>query len=70
MVSARGGKHGFVYANRHDVYRALRREGKSKEDAAQIANAGHSKAGRKTMAKRAAATRRGKLAKPLRARGR
>ena len=68
MVSARGGKHGFVYANRHDVYRALRRKGKSKEDAAQIANAGHTQASRSVMARKAAKTR-GKLSKPFRARG-
>jgi uncharacterized protein (DUF302 family) len=64
MVSARGGKHGFVFRNRHDVYRALRRQGKTKEDAAQIANAGHTKTGRTTMAKKAAATR-AKLSKPF-----
>lgn len=68
MVSSRGGKHGYVAANRHDVYRALRRQGKSKEDAAQIANAGRTKLGRTVMAHKAAATR-GKLAKPLRPRG-
>jgi len=64
MVSARGGRHGFVYPNRQDVYRALRRQGKSKEDAAQIANAGHTRLGRKAMAKKAAATR-AKLSKPF-----
>jgi hypothetical protein len=57
MVSSKGGKAGFVYKNRQDVYRALRREGKSKKVAAMIANAGHSKAGRKSMAKKAARTR-------------
>lgn len=60
MVSSKGGKFGFVYKNRQDVYRALRREGKSKKVAAQIANAGHSKVGRKAMAKKAARTRKAK----------
>jgi hypothetical protein len=57
MVSARGGKAGFVYKSRHKVYRALRREGKTKKVAAMIANAGRDKAGRKSMAKKAARTR-------------
>lgn len=57
MVSSAGGKKGFVYANRQDVYRALRREGKSKSSAAAIANAGHGSAGRKKMARKAAMTR-------------
>lgn len=57
MVSSKGGKFGFVYKNRQDVYRALRREGKSKKVAAQIANAGHTKLGRKAMAKKAARSR-------------
>lgn len=69
MPSSRGGKHGFVYRDRHDTYRALRREGHTKESAARISNAGHTKVGRKVMAKKAAATRRGKLSKPFRARG-
>jgi hypothetical protein len=60
MVSSKGGKFGFVYKNRQDVYRALRRKGKSKKVAAQIANAGHSKLGRKSMAKKAARTRKAK----------
>ena len=58
MVSSRGGRHGFVYANRHDVYRALRRQGASKTKAARIANAGHTSAGRKLMARKARAKRR------------
>lgn len=58
MVSARGGKFGFVYTSRQNVYRALRREGKSKTVAAKIANAGRTKAGRKAMGKKAARTRR------------
>jgi uncharacterized protein (DUF302 family) len=57
MVSARGGKYGFVYRNRQDVYRALRRKGMTKQMAAQISNAGHTKAGRKIMARKAAISR-------------
>lgn len=57
MVSSRGGKYGFVYKNRQNVYRALIREGKPKSVAAAIANGGHTKAGRKKMAKKAARTR-------------
>lgn len=66
MVSSRGGKYGFVYKNRQDVYRALRREGKTKRAAAMIANAGHTKVGRKTMAKKAAATRKRRGGRKLR----
>jgi hypothetical protein len=57
MVSSRGGKYGYVVKSRHDVYRALRRQGKSKKVAAMIANAGRSKIGRSNMAKKAARTR-------------
>jgi hypothetical protein len=57
MVSSRGGRHGFVFPDRHDVYRALRRRGKSKSVAAAIANAGHTKSGRSRMARKAARTR-------------
>lgn len=57
MVSDAGGKKGFVYKNRQDVYRALRRQGKSKAVAAAIANEGHTKSGRSRMAKKAARTR-------------
>lgn len=57
MVSAKGGKHGYVVRSRHDVYRALRRQGKTKTVAARIANAGRTKIGRKMMAKKAASTR-------------
>lgn len=60
MVSARGGKYGYVVRSRHDVYRALRRQGKTKTAAARIANAGRTKVGRKVMARKAAATRRKK----------
>jgi uncharacterized protein (DUF302 family) len=57
MVSARGGKYGYVVRSRQDVYRALRRKGKSKKIAAMISNAGRTKAGRKLMARKAARTR-------------
>lgn len=57
MVSDAGGKKGFVYKNRQDVYRALRRAGKSQAVAAAIANAGHTKAGRSKMSRKAARTR-------------
>lgn len=57
MVSDRGGKYGFVYSSRQDAYRALRREGMSKTRAAEISNAGRTKAGRSAMARKAAATR-------------
>jgi hypothetical protein len=60
VVSSKGGKFGFVYKDRQDVYRALRRKGKSKKVAAQIANEGHTKLGRKAMAKKAARTRKAK----------
>jgi hypothetical protein len=57
MVSDAGGKKGFVYRNRQDVYRALIREGKPKSVAAAIANGGHTASGRKKMARKAAMTR-------------
>lgn len=57
MVSDRGGKYGYVVKSRQDVYRALRRQGKSKQVAAKIANAGRSKVARSRMAKKAARTR-------------
>ena len=60
MVSARGGKWGYVVRSRHDVYRALRRKGKSKKIAAMIANAGRTSSGRRSMARKAARTRRRK----------
>jgi hypothetical protein len=56
MVSARGGKHGFVYKSRHNVYRALRRQGMTK--AAKISNAGRTHAQRSAMSRKAARTRR------------
>ncbi len=58
MVSARGGRHGFVYKTRHDTYRALRKKGASKSKAARIANAGRTRGKRSAMARKAAATRR------------
>jgi len=58
MVSARGGKYGFVYRSRQNVYRALRRKGATKATAARIANAGRSHGGRSRMARKAARTRR------------
>lgn len=57
MVSARGGKYGFVYRARQKVYRALRRQGKSKAVAAAIANGGRTHAARSVMARKAANTR-------------
>lgn len=58
MVSARGGKHGYVARSRHRVYRALRRKGMSKRRAAMIANAGVTRVARSRMARKAARTRR------------
>jgi hypothetical protein len=57
MVSARGGKDGYVDPARQDVYRALRRKGMSKSKAARIANGGRTHVQRSTMAKKAARTR-------------
>lgn len=58
MVSARGGKFGFVFPGRQDVYRALRRKGKSKTAAAKIANAGRTHAQRSRMSRKGARRRR------------
>jgi hypothetical protein len=58
MVSDRGGKYGYVVRSRQNVYRALRRHGKSKSVAAAIANAGRYRSGRHRMAVKAARTRR------------
>lgn len=61
MVSAKGGKHGFVYTSRHSAYRKiLAAVGGNKEKAARIANAGRTFAGRSRMAKKAARTRKAK----------
>ncbi|GAA4845565.1 hypothetical protein GCM10023201_41080 [Actinomycetospora corticicola] len=57
MVSARGGKYGYVVRSRQNVYRALRRQGKSKRIAAMIANRGDTFAERSAMARKAARTR-------------
>lgn len=58
MVSSRGGKYGFVYKSRQNVYRKLRSKGFSKKKAARISNAGHSHAQRSAMARKGAAHRR------------
>lgn len=58
MVSSRGGKFGYVVRSRWDVYRALRRRGKSKKIAAMISNAGRTRGGRVRMARKGARTRR------------
>lgn len=58
MVSDRGGRYGYVVRSRQDVYRALRKQGKSKRVAAAIANGGRTKAQRSAMARKAAKTRR------------
>jgi len=58
MVSARGGRYGFVYRSRHSAYRAIRGKGSSKTKAAKISNAGRTFAQRSAMARKAAKTRR------------
>lgn len=60
MVSDKGGRKGFVYKSRQNVYKALRRQGKSESAAAAISNEGRSKAGRSIMARKAAKTRKAK----------
>lgn len=57
MVSDKGGKFGFVFKDRQDVYRKLVSKGMTQEKAARIANKGHTKAGRRSMARKAARTR-------------
>lgn len=57
MVSARGGRFGFVYRSRQDVYRALRLKGATKSKAARISNAGRTFPQRSLMARKAAKTR-------------
>lgn len=57
MVSDKGGRAGFVYKSRQDVYRALRRHGMTKSAAARIANGGHYHPQRVVMARKAAQTR-------------
>jgi hypothetical protein len=58
VVSAAGGRKGYVVKSRHDAYRKIKAGGASKSKAAAIANAGRTAAGRKAMARKAAATRR------------
>lgn len=58
MVSARGGKYGFVYRSRQKVYRALRRKGMTKQAAARISNGGRNHVQRVAMARKGAASRR------------
>lgn len=57
MVSDRGGKFGYVVKSRQDVYLALVAKGLSQKEAASIANKGRTKAGRKSIARSAAASR-------------
>lgn len=57
MVSSKGGKAGFVYPQRQDVYRALRRKGLTKKSAARIANAGNTHGKRVAMARKGAKKR-------------
>lgn len=57
MVSDRGGRAGFVYSSRQDVYRALRRKGASKSKAARISNAGRTFPQRSAMSRKASKTR-------------
>lgn len=60
LVSARGGKYGFVYTSRQATYRDLREKGFSKSKAARISNAGRTHLQRVAMARRGAAHRRAK----------
>lgn len=60
MVSARGGRWGFVYSSRQKAYRALRKQGMTKTAAARIANAGQTHAARSVMARKGARTRQAK----------
>jgi hypothetical protein len=53
-----GGKHGNIPLSRSRAYEALRRRGMTKRSAARIAMEGRTKAGRKSMARKAARTRR------------
>jgi hypothetical protein len=57
MVSSRGGKFGYVVRSRFAAYRDLRERGFSKKISAMIANAGKSRAGRSSMAKKASRSR-------------
>jgi hypothetical protein len=51
------GRMRSIAKNRRKAYEGLRSSGLSKQSSARIANAGKTKAGRKRMAKKAAATR-------------
>lgn len=63
VVSARGGKYGFVYPSRQRVYRALRRKGMTKTKAAKISNAGRTHGQRSRMSRKAGRTRRARRAR-------
>ena len=52
-----GKKHGNIPVSRSSTYEALRKKGASKAKAARIAQAGVTKAGRVSMAKKAARQR-------------
>lgn len=54
MVSAKGGKFGFVYKSRQNVYRKLRSKGMSKKSAARISNAGRTHVARSAMSRKGA----------------
>jgi hypothetical protein len=54
MVSAKGGKFGFVYKSRQKVYRKLRSKGMSKKSAARISNAGKTHVARSAMSRKGA----------------
>jgi hypothetical protein len=54
VVSARGGKFGFVYTSRQKVYRKLTDKGMSKGKAARIANAGRTHVARSAMSRKGA----------------
>ena len=57
MVSAKGGRYGYVVKSRHKAYRGMAGTGLSKSARAAIANKGRTKAGRSAMARKAARTR-------------
>lgn len=52
-----GKRMNSIAKGRQDVYESLRRHGMTKAKAAKIANAGKTKLGRKSMARKAARTR-------------
>lgn len=59
MVSAAGGRRGYVHRTRHKAYRGIRRKTRlSKTRAARIANAGRTHAQRSAMARKGWRTRR------------